>query len=36
MAATGAAVVHVPLHAARDFHLDPADVGRGSPTARAC
>ncbi len=26
MAATGASVVHVPLHAARDFHLDPADV----------
>ena len=26
MAATGAAVVHVPLHAARGFHLDPADV----------
>ena len=26
MASTGAAVVHVPLHAARGFHLDPADV----------
>jgi arginine:pyruvate transaminase len=26
MATTGASVVHVPLHAARDFHLDPADV----------
>ncbi|MDX6378334.1 MAG: arginine:pyruvate transaminase, partial [Gaiellaceae bacterium] len=26
MATTGAQVVHVPLHAARGFHLDPADV----------
>ena len=26
MATTGASVVHVPLHAARDFGIDPADV----------
>lgn len=26
MATTGASVVHVPLHAERGFHLDPADV----------